>query len=64
VSIKPVGANYPQEGKPVVAANNGKVLTSDVTAPTSVAEVRAVIVSTSGTPTGGVSGDIWITYTP
>ena len=57
MAIKPIGANFPQEGAPTVAANNGKVLT----ATTSDGVVRNIFVSTSD-PSGGNDGDVWIKY--
>ena len=58
MSVKPIGPNFPVEGKPLIAADNGKVLTAD----TAQTVVRNITVSTSD-PTGGTDGDVWVKYT-
>lgn len=59
MSIRPVGPDYPVEGAPLIAADNGVARTADVTKTV----VRNMTVSTSS-PTGGADGDVWLKYTP
>jgi hypothetical protein len=63
MSVKPVGANYPAEGTPVLPANNGKVLSASTT--TGAQVVRNVILSTVDPTAGdGADVDVWLKYTP
>ena len=59
MSIRPVGANFPAEGKPTLPADNAKVLTAD----TAQTVIRNITVSTSE-PSGGSDGDVWLKYSP